>query len=120
MFAALTLEREPLTLSWGTFLNSLNSWAQIAGGFAMLGLVLWLIFYLVSRGSLETVHLLARSGVGTLAVLLCVLFGPVGALAVFLLAARRKGGFADVPFDAAGPGRSALTTLLFLGALVWA
>ena len=43
MFAALTLEREQLGLSWETFLTSLNSWAQVAGGFAMLGLLLWLL-----------------------------------------------------------------------------
>ena len=43
MFAALTLEREPPTLSWGTFLTSLNAWTQVCGGFAMVGLVLWLI-----------------------------------------------------------------------------
>jgi ABC-type transport system involved in multi-copper enzyme maturation permease subunit len=117
MFAALTLEREPLTLTWNTFPGYLNTWAQVVGGFAMLGLVIWLIFYLVSRGSLETINLLARSGVGTLVVLLCVLFGPLGALAVYLLAGRRKGGFAD---DGTGTGRSPLALLLFIGAFVWA
>src|SRR5689334_552597 len=120
MFAALTLEREPLTLSLEAILGLLTSWTQVVGGFAMVGLVVWLIFYVVSRGSPETVNVLARAGVGTLIVLLCVLFGPFGALAVFLLAARRKGSFADIHLDTAGQGRGALTTVLFIGAFVWA
>src|SRR5438093_911756 len=107
MFAALTFDREPLALSWDTFVTSLNSWTQIAGGFAMLGLVIWLIAYLASRGGPEggnpVVRLLSGNSLGVLAT---VLLGPFGALLVYLSLVRRKALGADEQ-------RGALTTVLF-------
>jgi hypothetical protein len=122
MFAALTLEHEPLALSWETFLPALNSWVQVVGGFAMLGLVLWLIAYVLSRGAghqagSATARALAGSGLGAL---LVVLLGPIGAVIVYLMLTRRKGALAGV--DVAGPvtTRNTLTAVLFIGGLVWA
>jgi hypothetical protein len=126
MFAALTLEREPLGLSWDTFLNSLNSWSQTAGGFAMVGLVLWLIAYVVSRGSPAAGSSLVRLMAGSLfSVLLIILLGPVGALIVFAYLLRRKTMGADISpgtlnLAASEQRRGALTTVLFVGAFVWA
>src|SRR5262245_13667569 len=125
MFAALTLEREPLALSWETFLASLNSWTQIVGGFAMVGLVLWLIAYVVaSRGGGQQpgsalVRVLGGTGLG---VLLVVLLGPIGALIAFRLYLRSRSvkeatsGLPALHVDAPGAPRSALTTVLFIGA----
>jgi hypothetical protein len=112
MFAALTFDRDPLTLSWDTFLGSLNSWTQIVGGFAMVGLVLWLIAYLVSRRGAA-----AGEAVGTVGQLAFVYFllGPLGIL-LFLLT-RSK---ATMRVDAPGPRRSPVTTALFISSFVWA
>jgi ABC-type transport system involved in multi-copper enzyme maturation permease subunit len=126
MFAALTLEREPLLFTWDSFPGYLNSWVQIVGGFAMLALVLWLIAYVASRGSPEggnaIVRLLAGSFIGLLAT---VLLGPFGVLIVFLWLLRRQARGADVSMatvnlNAPGARRSALMTALFVGAVVWA
>src|SRR5207253_670008 len=96
MFAALTLDREPPTLSWPTFLSSLNEWTQVVGGFAMGGLVLWLIFSLVSRGNPAAGNALVRMLAGSLlGVLAMVLLGPFGALIVFVYLLRRKAIGAD-------------------------
>jgi len=117
MFAALTFDREPLALSWETFFPFINSWTQIAGGFAMLGLLVWLLAYKLSRGDSQAANLMARS---TLGVLLVILLGPIGALVLFLLAARNRGSMGDVRVDVPGTRRSALTSALFIGAFVWA
>src|SRR4051812_15604236 len=102
MFAALTLEREPLTFTWDTFPGYLNMWVQIVGGFAMLALVLWLIAFVASRRSPEggnvIVRLLASSFISLLAI---VLLGPIGALLVVGYFVRRAAtgagsGTADV------------------------
>jgi ABC-type transport system involved in multi-copper enzyme maturation permease subunit len=125
MFAALTLEREPLTFAWDTFLGYLNTWTQVVGGFAMLALVLWLIAYVfASRGRPEggnaMVRLLAGSLVGMLAM---VALGPLGAVLIvlYLVRARKFGSdAATVNLASGGPSRSALMTALFVGAVVWA
>src|ERR1043166_1989112 len=110
MFAALTLDREPMVLSWDTFLGSLISWTQLVGGFAMVGLVLWLIAYRLSRGNPEA------AGAQTLARgLLLVLFGPFGALLVILLALRHGGSALRSEAPAAGGG--SFTVVLFIGAM---
>jgi hypothetical protein len=115
MFGALTLEHEPLTFTWATFPGLLNSWVQIAGGFAMLGLVLWMIANVTSRGGSQggnvIIRLLAGSFISLLAILL---LGPFGALLVFAYFARRKSGIADES------SRSTLTATLFIGAVAWA
>jgi ABC-type transport system involved in multi-copper enzyme maturation permease subunit len=105
MFAAWTPDREPLSLATATILHLLNSWTQIVGGFAMLGLLLWLIAYLATRGSLQAVNALARSSLG---VLLVVLLGPLGALLLYRLSARR------------GESQTPLIAILFIGGFVWA
>jgi ABC-type transport system involved in multi-copper enzyme maturation permease subunit len=126
MFAALTLEHEPLTFTWDTFPSFLNSWTQIVGGFAMLALVLWLIANVASRGGSHRgniiVHLLASSFLGVLAILL---LGPIGAVLIIVYFARRKAlglgsGMGDVNVTAGESSRSALTTAVFIGAVVWA
>jgi hypothetical protein len=124
MFASLTFDREPPTLSWNTFLGSLNSWAQIAGGFAMVGLILWLIVYLVrpeSRGGRSyagtgVARLLAGTGLGAL---LVVLLGPIGAVIGYTMATRRKGGLPEGDATGGAP-RGAMTQVVFIGAFVWA
>jgi hypothetical protein len=127
MFAALTLEREPLGLSWDTFLSSLNSWSQTAGGFAMAGLVLWLIAYMVSRGSPAGGNPVVRLLAGSLySVLAIILLGPIGAALVFAYLARRKAVAADgsiaggLSLATPEQRRGAWTTVLFIGAFVWA
>ncbi|HEX5271258.1 MAG TPA: ABC transporter permease [Gemmataceae bacterium] len=120
MFAALTLEREPITLTWDGFVSSLTTWTQVVGGFAMLTLVLWLIAHFSSSrgrsdGGNPVVSLLAG---GFLSVLAVVLLGPFGALLVLVYYARRKAvgvgaGMSDLDHNT-------LTTGLFVGALVWA
>jgi len=126
MFAAWTPDREPLTLSPHTFLVSLDSWVQVVGGFAMLGLILWLTLYLASRGSPEsgnaTFRILSSSILWVLAILFLT---PIGALFVGLFLLRRKVLGADlsagtVNLHAGGQRRSELTTTLFIGAFVWA
>jgi hypothetical protein len=122
MFAALTLEREPPTLSWGTFLTSLNAWTQVCGGFAMVGLLFWLLAYTLTRGGRPRAgsvmaRYLASTGIGAL---LVVLLGPLGALIAFWLASRRKGQFADLQADIPGGGPGVMTMVLFIGAFVWA
>ncbi len=118
---ALTYDREPLVLNWTTFLASLNTWAQVVGGFAMVGLVLWLVAQVLTRGSPQAANAIGRTGS---AVLLIVLFGPLGALLVYWLVWRRKG---QMPLEDAaslrvgsGAERGPLLTVLFIGAFVWA
>ncbi len=120
MFASLTLEREPPTLSWPTFLESVNSWAQIVGGFAMVGLILWLIAYRATRRTPQDKAMtqMANTTTGTL---LVVLLGPIGALILYWMGSR-KGRTAAVPQETSGPPRRpmTLTTVLFIGSFVWA
>src|SRR6516164_7583192 len=110
MFAALTLEREPLTFTWDSLLGSLISWTQIAGGFAMLALILWLIAYVASRRGAEGGNAVVR-----------VLAGPLGALLLIVYFARRNpgSGLANVNVTAGGPSRGTVVTALFIGAVVW-
>jgi hypothetical protein len=127
MFAALTFDRDPLTFSWGALLSMLNSWTQITGGFAMVGLVLWLIAHAVSsRGSPEGGNALVRAmATSLLGVLAILLLGPVGAVVVFFFLVRPRLLGADVSagnvnLAASGSPRGALTTVLFVGSFVWA
>ncbi len=48
IFAILEVERPPL--SWQTMPANLETWVKICGGFSAVGLVIWLIVYLI-RGS---------------------------------------------------------------------
>jgi hypothetical protein len=111
MFASLTLDREPLSLAWDTFVAGLNSWAQITGGFAMVGLVLWLIAYFTSGGGRGGSNAIVRELLGSFAGMMALLLlGPLGALAI-VFGLRKK---------ALGGEPRALTTALFVGAFAWA
>jgi ABC-type transport system involved in multi-copper enzyme maturation permease subunit len=115
MFAALTLDREPMTLTWETFLSSLISWTQVVGGFAMLGLVLWLIIYTTARGRSEgRVSFLVFPTNPLLAPIFVLVIVPI-----FLLSARqRKALAADLRTETAA--RGAFATILFVTSVGWA
>jgi ABC-type transport system involved in multi-copper enzyme maturation permease subunit len=126
MFAALTLDREPLTLTLGNFVGGVITWTQIVGGFAMLALVLWLIAYVASRGNNEGFNAVLRVLIGSfVGMMAMLLLGPIGAIlvVVYLFRTKRLGGDATagtLNVAAGGPNRSVVTTALFIGALVWA
>src|SRR5437660_526798 len=121
MFAALTIEREPLTFTWDTFLGALNSWTQIAGGFAMLALVLWLIAHWRVRQRPFSSSPAAQMSSSTTAALVTVLFGPIGALVYAYTAGRRKSAdVVELPAGPYEPRRRTLMATLFVAAVIWA
>src|SRR5713101_6610438 len=46
MFAVLEIESDPL--SWYKVPGAVHEWLEAVGGFAILGLIIWLIFWLVN------------------------------------------------------------------------
>jgi ABC-type transport system involved in multi-copper enzyme maturation permease subunit len=107
MFAALTIEHEPLTFIWDTFLGSLNSWTQIAGGFAALCLFLWFISFLASGGR--------HSGSLVIwVVLLWLLLGPLGLGLFFLYVYLTYGRLPSIDVSGFVRERGRLFVVLFL------
>ncbi len=112
MFAALTFDREPLSMGWG----SLNSWVQTVGGFAAAALVMWLIVYAASRRNQGTGTFLGSAGaIG----FIWFLLGPLGVL-VYLVAARRGGPQMNLAAPGPGGTRGVVTRALFLAGALWA
>jgi hypothetical protein len=118
MFAALTFERDPVTLTAATFLGGLNSWLQTFGGFAAVGLLLWLTAFAAARRRSRSLDVLSRAGS---VVFLWLLFGPLGAaLLLALLYRRRDQDFPEMRAEAGEPRRDLVVTTLFLGGVTWA
>jgi hypothetical protein len=101
MFAALTFDRDPLR--WGDLPAGVLYWLQVAGGFAFLGLMVWVVFGLIlglsrldarARAALPRWQVILFTAALVLSVPLYTLAGLL-ALLSYLLASTSGGAQAE-------------------------